>query len=158
MNIDHNTLILITTFGGGGVLVLLELLMPGMIIVFFGVSAWVVGFLYWLGLVEAVESLLGVWIILSFLLVLVFRKLGMKLFPSDSAYQFVEEDVDTIGTVVTVVKTVSEDNNDGRISYSGTSWQATSSKGTIEEGKKARLLYRDNISWVVEPCSDDESQ
>ncbi|MDA3821474.1 MAG: NfeD family protein, partial [Bacteroidales bacterium] len=76
-------------------------------------------------------------------------------FPSDSNYQMVEEDVDAIGSVVEVISTVYQDNNSGRIMFNGTSWQAVSNKGIIEAGTKAKLVHRDNISWVVVPWEEE---
>ncbi len=154
MKIDHNTMILIWIIGGA-LIMAAEFLMPGMIIVFFGFAAILTGALNWLGLITSLKISLAFWIITSFLLVLVFRKTALKLFPAESRYQLIEEDVDAVGTVVTVLNTIEENGTGGRISYGGTSWQAVSNSGTIEEGKKARLLYRDNISWVVEPAEED---
>ena len=143
---------------GGAVLMALELLTPGLIVVFFGVGAVIVGVLYWLGFISSIINSIGVWIVVSFVLVLAFRKLALKFFPSESKYQLVEEDVDAIGTIVEVIETVDEKSLSGRISYNGTSWHALSKKGIIPSGGKARILYRDNISWVVEPCSDDGNE
>ena len=44
----------------------------------------------------------------------------------------------------------------GRIRYQGTSWPAISLQGDIPAGRKARLLARDNLAWVVEPVEDTE--
>jgi len=140
---------------GGIVLMVLELLVPGLIIVFFGAAALLVGLLNWLGFIESLSTSFGIWIALSLVLVVIFRNFAVKLFPSESNYQLVEEDVDAIGSIVEVVSTVHEDNNSGRIMYNGTSWQAVSNNGTIEKGQKAKLVHRDNISWIVVPFEED---
>ena len=71
-------------------------------------------------------------------------------------YQNIEEDTDAYGKVVKVVKTIYENNTHGRICFQGTTWPAVSEKGTISKGKKAKLIYSENINWVVEPYFDDE--
>ncbi|MCP4135344.1 MAG: NfeD family protein [bacterium] len=140
---------------GGIILMVLELAVPGLIIVFFGAGAVVVGILNWLGLVTGVAESFLAWIVISSVFILLFRKLALKFFPPESSYQLVEEDVDSIGTIVTVVTAIDEKTTEGRIMYNGTSWQAVSNSGTIEAGQKARLLYRDNISWVVELYTEE---
>ncbi len=141
---------------GGIALMVAELATPGMVIVFLGFSAVVVGVLNYGGILSSQVWSAVLWAAVSLALVLAFRKVALRLFPSERSYQLVEDDVDAIGTVVTVIKRINDRTPEGRINYAGTSWQALSSRGVIEEGKKARLLYRDNISWVVEACGDDE--
>ncbi len=140
----------------GFVLVVAEIFMPGMIIIFFGFGAMIVGLLIWLDLISTVISSIIVWIFLSFMLVLVFRRLALKFFPSERSYQLVEDDVNAIGAVVEVTRTVMENSSEGRIKYNGTWWPAISNRGTIKTGSSARILYRDNISWIVEPCDDTD--
>ena len=137
---------------GGGVLMVLELFLPGLISIFLGASSILIGLLFWAGIICNIPTAILFWFVLSLILILAFRNLALKIFPSESKYQLVEDDVDAIGAVVEVLQTIDEKSNDGRISYNGTSWPATSNKGVIEKGEKARLVYRDNISWVVEPC------
>jgi membrane protein implicated in regulation of membrane protease activity len=134
----------------GVVLMILELMIPGLVTIFFGISAVMIGLLYWLGFFYNIAYAIFLWFILSLVLILAFRKIALKFFPSDSKYQLVEDDVDAIGAIVDVLQTIDEKSSNGRISYNGTSWPATSNGGVIEKGKKAKLLYRDNISWIVE--------
>jgi inner membrane protein len=138
----------------GTILLLSELIVPGLVVVFFGTGAILAGILRWAGIISGIFESFFTWLIISLVLVLVFRRFALKLFPSDSNYQLTEEDVEAIGKTVTVTKTIHEDSTDGRISYGGTTWPAISNGGIIKKGKKARLLYRDNISWVVEPDDD----
>ena len=55
-----------------------------------------------------------------------------------------------------VLELVASGNSDGRIRHRGSSWPATCLEGSIPEGKKARLLYRDNLVWFVEPEMDPD--
>jgi len=142
----------------GCTLMLAELFVPGLVIVFLGIAALMVSFFLWAGVLSGIINSFIAWLFLSLLLVLFLRRFAVRLFPSESSYQLVEEDIDTIGTVVDVVETVHENDNKGRISFGGTTWPAISNHGTIEAGKKATLLYRDDISWVIEPCMEEENE
>mgnify|MGYP001557478876 CR=1 FL=1 len=139
---------------GGVVLIVLEIFLPGLVVLFFGVSAIIVGALFWIGLLTGMVNAIITWFILSVASVLILRRFLVKIFPSDSNYQYIEEDVDAIGTVVEVIEDVNETSDTGRISYNGTSWQAKTKSGAIEAGKKAKILYRDNISWIIEEYTE----
>jgi membrane protein implicated in regulation of membrane protease activity len=153
MPIEQTVLIWIIA---GILLVLAEILVPGLIIIFFGASALVVALLIWLGLVGSYAFAIGLWLFMSLVLVLVFRRVARKIFPSRSSYRFVEDDVGAIGSEVKAVADIDDTTFNGRIEYAGTSWQARSKEGTIPAGSRVRLLYRDNIHWVVEPVEEDE--
>lgn len=140
---------------GGAVLAALELVAPGMVIIFFGLAAILIGLLIMAGVSMSIPASILLWFILSLALVLIFRNLALKIFPSDSSYGLVEDDVDAIGAVVPVITDVADDHSNGRIEYGGTSWQARTRVGQIAAGEKARLLYRDNIQWIVEPVEKD---
>lgn len=62
-----------------------------------------------------------------------------------------DEDVEAVGKIVEVVKEVGSGNDHGRIRFGGTTWPAVTKEGVIMAGKKARILYRDNLVWIVEP-------
>lgn len=143
---------------GGVTLMVLEIVLPGLIAIFLGAAAIIVGLLALSGILTGIDYMLLVWVILSFILVLVFRRLALKFFPSERKYQFVEDDVSAVGKIVEVITTVDDRGTGGRISHNGTSWPAMSSRGTIEAGRQARIVYRDNISWVVEPIDGDANK
>lgn len=155
MSQDTITLIWIV---GGIALMLLELLVPGLVIVFFGAGAVVVGVLNWTGLVDSIVHSLTLWFVLSIVFVIIFRKIFMKMFPADTSYQLIEDDVLAAGKIVEVLKNIDDQGVDGRISFEGTSWPASCDKGTIKAGNKARILYRDNISWIVEAADNTNSK
>ena len=88
----QNTISLIWIIGGI-VIMLLELMVPGLVIVFFGAAALVVGLLNLTGIIDSLIHSFTLWFILSIVFVLVFRKIFMKLFPADTSYQLIEDDV-----------------------------------------------------------------
>lgn len=131
-----------------------EFLISGFVIIFFGGGAIAVAVARWLGLIESWASSTAVWLISSLLLVVALRKTIRKFLPAETSYQAVEEDIDAYGTVVEVIKTVYDDNDEGRIRYQGTSWPSICEEGTIPAGKKAKLLARNNLAWIVEPYTE----
>jgi membrane protein implicated in regulation of membrane protease activity len=79
---------------------------------------------------------------------------------SETSVESTDEDMEAIGEVVDVVTTINSTGDQGRIWFRGTSWPALTKEGTILPGKKARILYRDNLIWRVEaaPESEDKNQ
>ncbi len=136
-------------FGGGVLLLAIELFFPHLIVCFLGGAAIVVAALRWLGLIPGFVESFAVWLVTSVVLLVGLRHFLVKWLPSESSVGITDEDVDAVGTIVEVVETVSEADQ-GRIRFGGTTWPAVSSSGTLLPGQKAKLLYRNNLVWVVE--------
>ncbi len=139
----------------GILLILSEFVIPSAVVIFFGFSALIVSFVRWIGLINSLTVSFGLWIITSLVLVVALRRVVKRLFPADISFQSIEEDSDAYGTVVNVIAPVNEYNSNGRIRYQGTSWPAMTNEGSIPAGKKAKLICRNNIAWVVELYSFD---
>jgi inner membrane protein len=143
------------TFLIAGILLIgTELFLPGLVVCFLGAAAIIVAGLRWIGLIPGLTESLTVWFITSIVLLLGLRHFVLRWIPSDSTYELTDEDVSAVGSIVEVVQTVSDSNQQGRIRYAGTTWPAVTRQGTLLPGQKAKLLYRDNLVWVVE--SDQE--
>ena len=54
------------------------------------------------------------------------------------------------GKEVDVVSDCDDKSDYGRIRYQGTSWPAKSIEGPIPAGSRAKLVYRDNVAWIIE--------
>ena len=141
---------------GGLFLMLIELFLPGLVVVFLGAAAVLVAGLRWSGIVEDLPASLGVWMALSVLLVLTIRKAARRWLPSESHRDLADEDADAFGEPVEVIEECSADAPTGRIRYQGTTWPAMTIEGRLLAGQKARLVYRDNIAWIVEPLPELE--
>ncbi len=128
-----------------------ELAIPGMITFFLGFSAVLVAFGYKLGLLENLLPGFTAWFVVSLFSVFVLREFAKKLFPGDSRVKEINEDFDAFGEIVDVVEDISVENNDGRIKFRGTTWQATTTIPLIPKGAKTRIVARDNLVWIVEP-------
>jgi membrane protein implicated in regulation of membrane protease activity len=151
-----NILVLVW-LAAGIVLLVAEFVDPGVVLGFFGVGALIVSLAVYLGIVKSTSTSVIIWLSLSFMLFIFLRRIILKFIPSKSNYQYVEEDVDMVGKVVGVVSRIDGKSSDGRISYSGTTWPATSRGTVIEPGRKVRILYRENISFVVELFEEDDN-
>ena len=144
-------------FGAGALLMLTEFLIPGLVVVFLGLGAMLVAVGRWLHLLEGEISSFTAWFIISLALVISLRQLLSRFVPAETSYQSPEEDLNAQGTVVEVLDAVDDQHSVGRIRFQGSSWPATCLEGRIASGDKARLLYRDNLVWVVEPADDSDS-
>lgn len=142
----------------GALLISVEFAYPHFYSIFFGAGALVVGFLHAFGLLNNLTAAMIVWFVSSIILLISLRQMAVKSLHSESSYQLTDEDVEAAGQIVDVVATVSEDNEKGRVRFRGTTWPAVSREGTILPGQKARLLYRSNLIWRVEPYSAEENQ
>ena len=134
----------------GIVLIATELFLPGLVVCFLGAAAIIVAALRWFGLIPGLMESFTVWFVTSIVLLLGLRHFLLKWIPSESTYDLTDEDVDAVGSIVDVVETVSDSNQQGRIRFAGTTWPAIARQGTLLAGQKAKLLYRDNLVWVVD--------
>jgi membrane protein implicated in regulation of membrane protease activity len=137
----------------GILLIGLELFLPGLISAFFGIAAILVAGLRWGGLVSGHMESFVTWVITSVVLLLTVRQLALKWFPAEKSFSLTDEDVEAVGTIVDVVEEVGTAKQ-GRIRFAGTTWPALSKEGNLMPGTRAKLLYRDNLIWVVEPVSE----
>lgn len=153
---DAETLTMIF-FIGGVVLMIIEALIPGGVSFFLGFSGLAVGVLRWLGILENPATSVISWLFISVALILAARPLLMKYWGGERSYKLANEDVEAMDQVVDVVEAVSADDSSGRIRFQGISWQAKSLGETIPAGAKAKIRYRDNVTWIVEPADEAEN-
>lgn len=135
---------------GGVALIAAELFAPHFFSGFLGVAAILVALLRWAGLFTGLIPSFVIWFVLSMALIVTLRQFAIKKLHSESIVQMTDEDVEAHGEIVEVVARISSENNLGRIRYRGTTWPAVCREGVIESGQKVRLLYRDNLNWIVE--------
>lgn len=138
----------------GALLMAAELAVPGLVVVFLGMAAIVVGLGRWAGLWDSAMGSLTAWFILSIVMLVALRSLVARWLPGESTVEPTDEDTAALGSIVEVVTQVNATDQSGRIRFQGTSWPAISLKGVIPPGAKVRLLARDNLAWVVEPADE----
>lgn len=141
---------------GGAILMIIETLVPGGVSFFLGLSGLLVGGLRWLGILEGPMTSIITWLFTSVALILAMRPLLMKYWGGDTSYKLADEDVEAMDQVVKVIEDVNPHDSSGRIHFQGISWQAQTLEGEIPAGSKAKIRYRDNVTWIVEPVDEIE--
>jgi membrane protein implicated in regulation of membrane protease activity len=134
---------------GGVLLMLLETVLPGGVAFFLGLGGLVIGALRAVGLViDPVIAFFG-WVFLSTALTIALRPVALRYFGGSASVGLTDEDADAIGQTVTVVQPMDEETT-GRIRFRGATWDARPLDGQLPEGATAKILYRDNLTWIVE--------
>ncbi|MFO8232424.1 MAG: NfeD family protein [Longimonas sp.] len=135
---------------GGVLLMILETVLPGGVAFFLGVGGLLTAGLRLLGLVsDPVVSVL-VWMFVSTGLTIALRPLAVRYLGGDFSFAMTDEDAEAMGQTVTVVEPLDEESA-GRIRFRGATWDARTTEGRLPKGAEARILYRDNLTWIVEP-------
>jgi len=136
--------------GGGILLMILEFVLPSGVAFFLGFSGLSVGILRLAGILTGTGSSVLLWLALSVALTLIIRPFIKKYFKPESYFKYADEDYEAMDQVVEVVETVNSDDNSGKIRMNGTLWRARSLEGRIPAGKKAKIRFRENTTWIVE--------
>jgi membrane protein implicated in regulation of membrane protease activity len=139
---------------GGIILLASELLLPGLVAMFLGLGAMVVALLRWLDLIDSLAYSFTAWFVSSLAFIIFLRSTLQRCVPSETSFTPLEEDTDLFGAVAEVVETVSPSHSDGRVSFRGTTWPATSDAAEIPTGGKVTILFRENLGWRVQPSDD----
>lgn len=134
----------------GVVLIVLELVVPGAILMFLGGGALFVAFLLWIGVLDHWMGAFTAWFVVSLAFIIVFRGMVQRISGGTSVAESTDEDLDASGTVVVVTETIRPE-GPGRIRYRGTTWPAICHDHVLEIDAKAKLVRRENLAWVVEP-------
>lgn len=137
----------------GIILMALELIIPGGVVVFIGLSSVLTGGLWYLGIVNTWSTALVVFFILTMILVLAFRGVTQRLVGGDATIANTDEDLDIYGQVAKVVETIGPGQKSGRIEFQGTQWDALGNGEEIVSGQQVKIICHENIAIVVEPCA-----
>lgn len=129
---------------------LAELAIPGFVIFFFGVGAWITGIVTLFG-VNDINIQLAVFLGSSLLTLILFRKEGKKIFEGkmkkmDDADDEILESFK--GQKAKVVKEIIPGDIPGKVEFRGTLWNAVSDE-KIEKDEVVEILGRDNITLKV---------
>ncbi len=131
----------------GFAFIVLELAVPGFILFFFGIGAWLVAILL-VFLDCSLQWQIGLFIVSSLLCLIGLRRFALKTFQGrsekkeDSGFYPIEK-----GQVVEVVQDILPD-KPGQIKYRGSFWKAVSSF-TLQKGQMAVLEEKADESGIV---------
>ena len=134
----------------GLVLLLMEFVMPGLIVFFFGLGAWVVAAVCLFADIS-INAQLIIFIISSIVLLLVLRKwLKGVFFGHVKSKQELTEDLkEYAGEKVVVTEKIGL-NRSGKVELHGTNWEAEADE-EIAEGTVVEVIDKDNLTLKVRP-------
>jgi membrane protein implicated in regulation of membrane protease activity len=148
----------IAWFAGGVVLMLLEFVVPGGIAFFLGFGAILVALLLQVDLISGWLHAFTTWFIGSLAMIFGLRGIVQKIMPAEREKGKTDEDLDAYNKIAEVCERIPA-KGEGRIAFRGTTWIARNYHGDrdIEKGGKVRIIFRDNLAWMVE-TSDHDNQ
>jgi membrane protein implicated in regulation of membrane protease activity len=138
----------------GLVLLLAELALPGLVIIFFGIGAWITALAIWLGLVSSFSAQLVTFLVSSVVSLILFRKQGMRYFGGRISGKLApDQSLDDVkGEKAVVVSAIKPKGVDGKVEFNGTMWAAESDVA-IEPGAVVEVIERANLVLKVKPLS-----
>jgi len=137
-------------FLSGLALILLEFVVPGVILVFFGIGAWAAAVTTYFGLTASFQSQLLVFAVTSILLLVVLRKwIKGKFYGHVADVQDQTENLDEFsGQRVLVLEDVIPNKMEGAVEFKGARWRANSDEH-IKNGEMAIITGVDGIILKV---------
>lgn len=141
----------LTWFLVGLGLILLEFTMPGALLVFFGLGAWIAALTTWVGLTDSLAWQVLVFAVSSALLLAVLRRrLRGMLLGHTTGVQNLDHDLEEfVGHTVLVLEEIGP-GAEGRIELKGAGWTAHS-QSRLVPGDRAVITSRDGIHVTVRP-------
>lgn len=133
---------------GGVIGIFLELLLPGLIVLFFGCGAVLTGLAAWVFPSLTLNGQLIVFTASSVVLLLIFRRmLKNKFFYKNNSTETIEEvDAEFVGKIAIALSTFEQGR--GKVEFKGTSWEAVS-QDSIQEGDLVIINARESITLSV---------
>ena len=135
----------------GLLLIVLELILPGLVSVFLGLGALATAACLNQGWVSTVQGAMVAFFSSSTFLLLFVRAWVGRFFPSTRIHSETDEVKLALYQRVKVVEAIPS-GGEGRISYLDTTWKARFASGSREsapEGSEVTLLGQDNITYIV---------
>ncbi len=134
----------------GLVLLLLELGVPGLVLFFFGMGAWVVTLVCFAADI-ALETQLIIFIVASVLLLVLLRRRLKSLFfgPGSRFENIADLEDEYTGKKVKVIEEITPD-NPGKVEFHGSVWEAVGDV-VIPAGSMVEITAKDSIKLKVKP-------
>ncbi len=137
----------------GVVLLLLEFLVPGVILVFFGIGGILTAILVWTGIIESYAGQLIVFGATSLVLLFLLRRTLSRHFRGGVTRQAdYDERAEYAGKTARVIRRIVPNSSEGRIHFEGAEWNAESDE-TIEIGALVEITGKENITYTVRALS-----
>ncbi len=133
-------------FAIGFLFFILEFALPGFIVFFFAVGAWITGIVLVFSDISINTQLL-IFLVSSILTILLFRNQLKKIMWSRKNASEIEDEL--IGKTGTARSFIAPGEN-GKVEFKGTIWDACSEE-TIAIGEKVTIVGNDSILLIVKP-------
>ena len=137
-------------FIAGLAMILLEFVAPGVVVVFFGVGAWVVAGCMWLGLIDSVPAQCGTFAISSLLLLFALRRYVTTWFVGAATNGGGNVEEEFIGRTVRVTRAIGGGDATGKVEFKGAEWNALCEE-ELQPGRFATVTRRDGLNLIVKP-------
>jgi len=156
------TFLLAPSFWGilGAVLIAAEFFIPGLVVVFIGLGAWVTALGVSFHWIETGEGALGVFLASSTALLLIIRSMLARFLPSDRTVSETDEVKQALHSLVEVIEEIPA-GGEGRVAFRGTTWGARFPSGSLETarvGEKVEIFGQDNFTWIVTRSEQNREQ
>ncbi len=132
----------------GLVLLLLELVLPGFFIFFFGLGAWITAVVCLIG-EPSVNLQIIIFAITSVLTLVALRKIIQKRFFDSKGDESEKIEDEFTGKEGIALADFGSD-TDGKVEFKGTAWRADS-KSDIKEGQTVIITNKENFKLTVKP-------
>lgn len=131
-------------------LFLLELVVPGFFIFFFGLGAWITAIVCLIGNPDSITNLqIIIFAITSVLTLIGLRRIIQKKFFYSRGNLSAEVEDEFTGKEAIAKADFGTDKN-GKVEFKGTTWNAES-KSYIKEGQRVIIIEKDSFKLIVEP-------
>jgi len=131
----------------GILLVGAEVLIPGLVVIFFAGGALITGLLTLILPFIAQNFFLqtGIWMATSIGSLFLLRRKFAKIFKGQ---EVIEDHLEYVGQPVKIIEKVSPEQK-GRIQFQGTTWDAYSDAETFEPGSTAEILEKEDLHFII---------
>ena len=150
---EYSTLILLW-FILGVAFFIIEMVMPGFVLMFFGIGAWITAILTWAGILNSFPLQIVVFILSSVITLFLLRTKLSNYFKGKASGN---EDslTSVIGQKAVVKKEIKPGEVSGRVEFNGTRWNAEADE-QIPEGTVVEITERKNLILRVRPFKKSE--
>lgn len=134
----------------GFICILLEFVLPGALIVFFGISALLVGLLIKFAFLPIENGIpLLVFAILSVGQIVFLRKRFQKMFKGQTVVDHGELADEFVGKQASVLEGFEDGSKYGTVVFKGTNWKAVAESSTLMIGDNVEILEQNGITLTV---------
>jgi inner membrane protein len=135
----------------GVFLVIMEFFVPGVILAFFGVAAWIVSLTTLIGVTASSTSQLLLFAVASVCLITLLRRwVRDKFIGHVTGVQNLEVNLDEFtGKFVEVIDEIHPGDRNGAVEFNGARWQAVADEHLMK-GDTGRIVSRDGLTLKIE--------